>query len=103
MCELGVGDELLEGDREFVGFDATDYEMANLNGKVDKTSEEELARQRRSTEDMETVRALPIVVIKNYAARGGAYKEALLGVLANWAAALAENQVIGTALFSFAS
>ncbi|OAX43831.1 hypothetical protein K503DRAFT_789293 [Rhizopogon vinicolor AM-OR11-026] len=92
MSELGVGDELLEGDGEFTDFDAI-YDAVNLNDKGEKVSEEELARQRRSVEDVQAVHALPIVVIKNYAARGGPYKEALLGVLANWAAALAENQV----------
>lgn len=84
---------MLEGDGEFENFEV-------IMDDVEKTSEEELARQRRSVEEVQAVRALPIVVIKNYAARGGAYKEALLGVLANWAAALAENQVISNMLFS---
>jgi len=87
---------LLEGDGEFTDFDAVKYSLVSSDGTVEKTNEDELARQRRTMEDVQAVHALPIVVIKNYAARGGVYKEALLGVLANWAAALAENQVGST-------
>ncbi|KAG1749107.1 RNA12 protein-domain-containing protein [Suillus paluster] len=96
ISELGVGDELLEGDGEFVSFDAMENDMVNLNGVGEKTSEEELVRQRRGAEDVQAVRTLPIVVIKNFAARGGVYKEEFLSVLAQWAASLAENQVIST-------
>jgi hypothetical protein len=91
MSELGVGDELLEGDDGgFASFDATEKDVVNSSGRG-----EELAKQqRRNTEDLQAVRTLPIVVIKNYATRGGVYKEQLLGVLAHWAASLTENQVI---------
>ncbi|KAJ8593905.1 hypothetical protein M405DRAFT_930530 [Rhizopogon salebrosus TDB-379] len=95
MSELGVGDELLEGDGdgEFTRFGGIEDDVVNLNDKGEKTNEGDLARQRRSVEDVQAVHTLPIVVIKNYAARGGPYKEVLLGVLANWAASLAENQI----------
>jgi hypothetical protein len=96
MSELGVGDELLEGDGEFTRFGGIEDDVVNLNDKGEKTNEGDLARQRRSVEDVQAVHTLPIVVIKNYAARGGPYKEVLLGVLANWAASLAENQVSTT-------
>ncbi|KAG2149305.1 RNA12 protein-domain-containing protein [Suillus clintonianus] len=93
ISELGVGDELLDGaDGEFTSFDAMEKDVGNSNGGGEKTSEE-LARQHRNAEDVQAVRTLPIVVIKNYAARGGAYKEELLSVLAHWAASLAENQI----------
>ncbi|KAG0706364.1 RNA12 protein-domain-containing protein [Suillus ampliporus] len=94
ISELGVGDELLEGDDgELTSFDAMEKELVHLNGGGEKANEEELVRQRRSAEDVQAVRTLPIVIIKNYAARGGAYKEELLSVLAQWAATLAENQI----------
>lgn len=87
---------MLEGDGEFTDFDAVKYSLVSMNGTEEKTNEDELARQRRTMEDVQAVQALPIVMIKNYAARGGVYKEVLLGVLADWAAALAENQVGST-------
>jgi hypothetical protein len=44
-------------------------------------------------EDLQAVEALPIVVIRNYASKGRANREALLSVLASWAVSLTENQV----------
>lgn len=90
ISELGVGDELLEGDDSgFASFDAMEKDVVNSSGRW-----EELAKQqRRNVEDVQAVRTLPIVVIKNYATRGGVYKEELLGVLAHWAASLTENQI----------
>ncbi|KAG1842665.1 RNA12 protein-domain-containing protein [Suillus subalutaceus] len=94
ICELGVGDELLEGDDNgFASFDAMEKNVVNYSGGEEKTNEELARQQRRHAEDVQAVRTLPIVVIKNYAARGGIYKEELLGVLAHWAASLAENQI----------
>ncbi|KAG1819493.1 RNA12 protein-domain-containing protein [Suillus subaureus] len=94
ICELGVGDELLEGDDNgFASFDAMEKHVENSSGGEEKMSEELARQQRRHAEDVQAVRTLPIVVIKNYAARGGIYKEELLGVLAHWAASLAENQI----------
>lgn len=91
MSELGVGDELIEGDNDgFASFNVMEKHVVNSSGGGEKTSEELARQQRRHAED---VRTLPIVVIKNYAARGGVYKEELLGVLAHWAASLAENQI----------
>jgi hypothetical protein len=94
ISELGVGDELLEGDDSgFASFDVMEKDVVNSSGRW-----EELAKQqRRNVEDVQAVRTLPIVVIKNYATRGGVYKEELLCVLAHWAASLTENQVIRVA------
>ncbi|KAG1759396.1 RNA12 protein-domain-containing protein [Suillus occidentalis] len=90
ISELGVGDELLEGDDSgSVSFDAMEKEVASSSGRW-----EELAKQqRRNIEDGQAVRTLPIVVIKNYATRGGVYKEELISVLTHWAASLTENQI----------
>ena len=83
MSELGVGDERL-GD---------DDDHSNIDGETlpEKVREEE--RRKRDMDDGQSLESLPIVVMKNYAAREGANKEELLGVLAQWAATLAENQV----------
>ncbi|EGO21697.1 hypothetical protein SERLADRAFT_362954 [Serpula lacrymans var. lacrymans S7.9] len=89
MCELGVGDELMTGLDSEAGDDIGSMALA----KTEKGEEDELARKKRSVEDIQAVTALPIVVIKNYAARGGANREELLSVLAQWAATLAENQI----------
>ncbi|KAG2115212.1 RNA12 protein-domain-containing protein [Suillus discolor] len=94
ISELGVGDELLEGDDGgLAGFNVIEEDAVNSSDGGEKTSEELARQQHRHAEDVQVVRTLPIVVIKNYAARGGVYKEELLGVLAHWAASLAENQV----------
>lgn len=84
MCELGIGDEKMEDDSEI---DVTEIE------KEKEVNKEEVARKRRSVEDMQMVGSLPVVVIRNFAAKGGGSQEALLGSLAQWAATLAENQV----------
>jgi hypothetical protein len=90
-----VGDELLEGDDNgFASFNAMEKDVVNSSGEGEKTSEELTRQQHRHGEDVQAVRTLPIVVIKNYGARGGIYKEELLSVLAHWAASLTENQVI---------
>lgn len=97
ISELGVGDELLEGDNGgLAGFNVIEEDVVNLSDGGEKTSEELARQQHRHAEDVQVVRTLPIVVIKNYAARGGVYKEELLGVLAHWAASLAVNEVIRT-------
>ncbi|KAF8078176.1 RNA12 protein-domain-containing protein [Lyophyllum atratum] len=72
MSELGVGDELLTDD--------------------DGTGPIHLGSRERKKE-IEAVGALPIVVIRNYAAKIGSNREELLTVLAQWAAMLTENQV----------
>lgn len=94
ISELGVGDELLEGDDNgFASFNAMEKDVVNSSGEGEKTSEELTRQQHRHGEDVQAVRTLPIVVIKNYGARGGIYKEELLSVLAHWAASLTENQI----------
>jgi hypothetical protein len=52
-------------------------------------------RRRTASVDAQTVQALPILIIRGFAARSGANKNAqeVLDVIARWAAALAENQV----------
>lgn len=86
MSELGFGDEpMFESD----GTGPT--QITNLDEK--QGHGEETARKERTREEMEAVRALPIVMIRNYEVKAGSSREELLTVLAQWAATLAENQV----------
>lgn len=47
-----------------------------------------------------TIESLPVVVIKNYAARGRTNRQELLEVLSQWAATLIENQVAHVVVIS---
>ena len=85
ISELGVGDESFsEGDGlPFLHME----EHPEEDGR-------EFARKQRTKEEMEAVGVLPVVVIRNYAAKVGSSRdEQVLAVLARWAAMLAENQV----------
>lgn len=85
MSELGIGDELMGDD------DVVDVITSNTSDKAEHV--EETDRKRKIKEDLEAVGSLPIVMIRNYAAKVGSSREELLEVLAQWAAMLAENQV----------
>lgn len=86
MSELGIGDELM-------GDDDVEEEVVTSNASDKAEHVEETDRKRKITEDLEAVGSLPIVMIRNYAAKVGSSREELLEVLAQWAAMLAENQV----------
>jgi len=85
MSELGVGDELFsEGDGP---------PLLHMEEHPEEDGRE-FVRKQRTKEEMEAVGALPVVLIRNYAAKVGSSRdEQLLTVLARWAAMLAENQV----------
>lgn len=93
MSELGVGDERLDADTGSL-IEQKEGALRELE-REEVEAEKRSVRERRTREEMETVRALPIVVIRGYAARTGAGtgREELLVVLAQWAATLVENQV----------
>ncbi|KAH7927744.1 hypothetical protein BV22DRAFT_257665 [Leucogyrophana mollusca] len=93
MCELGVGDELLTDADSESGTSAVTINTSAEDEKASQENMNELTRRQRSAEEVQAVGALPIVVIKNFAARGGTNREEMLEVLARWAANLAENQV----------
>lgn len=83
ISELGVDIERFDGDYE-------DEE------KTRSTGEKEGQRQNlRTREDIHGVRALPIVVLKNFSLRSKASptKDEVLEVLAQWIAALVERKV----------
>ncbi|KAG6910918.1 hypothetical protein DXG01_006601 [Tephrocybe rancida] len=93
MSELGFGDEpMLPGDGTGAAYVA--------GADSDKRGNGETARKQRTQEEMEAVRALPIVLIRNYAVKAGSKREELLTVLAQWAAALVENQVAHVIILS---
>jgi RNA12 protein len=86
MSELGFGDEKIGDD------DVT----VVVNGQLTESEKEEQKERdkgQRSVLDVQALGSLPIVVIRNYASKGGANKEELLTVLAAWTATLIENQV----------
>lgn len=98
MSELGFGDELMgDDDMEATPKDALkrfgDDNTREREAASKKQAGEDRERKQRSVEDGQTVGSLPIVVIRNFAAKGGASREELLSVLATWAATLIENQV----------
>ncbi|KAH8108444.1 RNA12 protein-domain-containing protein [Phellopilus nigrolimitatus] len=88
ICELGIGDELMRPeDHERGGV------YASAGGELgEKNSADEGGSEKQKTpSEVHTLRALPIVVIKNFATKRG--QDEVLGVLAKWAAALVTNQV----------
>lgn len=89
MSELGFGDERMNDDDSDTAVGGVDVNA----GQGEKEHGEEKERKERSVQDVQALGSLPIVVIRNYASKGGANKEALLTVLAGWAATLIENQV----------
>lgn len=83
ISELGVGIERFDG-----GYEDKDNENA-------REPETEIKKQNLRQEDIDAIRALPIVVLKNFSSTSKASpaKDEMLGVLAQWAAALVENKV----------
>lgn len=90
MSELGVGDELFNEDME----------IAMCPDQLKEMSEDQDSTQRKqkALEDVEAIKALPIVVIRNFAASTSS-KEDVLDVLSQWGASLAENHVGSNPIF----
>jgi hypothetical protein len=90
MSELGFGDERirdedLEASSESILEDPDEKEHRNPEKQATTT-------RRGSPEDLEVVKSLPIVVVRNFAAQSNAHQE-LLDVMAAWCASLTENKV----------
>lgn len=83
ISELGVGIERFDyGEKDEIS--------------SPETAASDLRTHKLKSQDVDAVRALPIIVLKNYSSsmsRGSPLKEEILDVLAGWAAKLAENQV----------
>jgi hypothetical protein len=84
ISELGVGIESFEGEYE-------EKELGNA-GKPELETKKQNSERR---EDIDTIRALPIVILKNFSltSKASPTKDEMLGVLAQWAAALVEDKV----------
>ncbi|KAM5539125.1 hypothetical protein V8D89_007348 [Ganoderma adspersum] len=89
MSELGVGVERF-GDSDADHPDTAGDEKAGSPIVV-----EDFKQRQKRFEDVEAVSSMPVVVIKNFEAKGpgGVRKEELLNVLAQWAATLADNKI----------
>jgi hypothetical protein len=85
MSELGIGDERMEDDDHVAfGVERTEREK--------EQEERETKKKQKGQAEIEAVESLPVVVIRNFAARGSD-REEIYDVLAEWAASLVENQV----------
>lgn len=93
MSELGVGDEVFRIEDSDVKVHGEDGAFMNEELKKEKEVEGELIRRERTAEEVEAIAALPVVVIKNYGARGSVYREEVQKVLSQWMATLVENKV----------
>jgi hypothetical protein len=91
MSELGFGDEMMRDDDSDVVVGGVKGDA--MHEEKENSQEREKERKQRSVQDMQALGSLPIVVVRNYASKGGANKQELLTVLAGWAATLVENQV----------
>jgi len=78
-----------------VGIERFDYEEKDEISSQE-TAASDLRTHKLKSQDVDAVRALPIIVLKNYSSsmsRGSPLKEEILDVLAEWAAKVVENQV----------
>ncbi|KAF7338610.1 Mitochondrial escape protein 2 [Mycena venus] len=92
MAELGIGDELMEDD--------DDVALAHKGLEEEKRQEEHQTKQKQKGKaEIEAVESLPIVVIRNFAARGS-NREEIYDVLSEWAASLVENQLAHVVVIS---
>jgi hypothetical protein len=98
MSELGFGvEKMSEADMDLPT--AGDVEREARREAEEGEIAKEMRKQQMSEEDLRIVGSLPIVVIKNYAAKtvnpSQNYHE-VLDILAKWAARIAENKVRNT-------
>ncbi|KAF5324550.1 hypothetical protein D9611_004476 [Ephemerocybe angulata] len=87
ISELGIGDEDMDPTGETI------TQQAAPDSSVDK-------RKEKSKAELDAVKALPIVIIRNYSSKVGSTREDLLETLANWAASLVENQIAHVVVLS---
>ena len=91
ISELGVGDEAFD---ELVVTSTDSMDAEGLEKR--RASEDELSRKERTAEELYAIGSLPVVIIKNYAARGRTSRQEMQEVLGQWAATLVENQVFSS-------
>ncbi|KAH9901129.1 RNA12 protein-domain-containing protein [Cubamyces lactineus] len=103
LCGNGVMSELGVGVERFTYADAdvrqsSPVQEENANEKEhaeeDQKRLEEAKQQQQRADEVQNIESMPVVIIKNFDSKGGgARKEELLNVLAQWAASLADGQV----------
>ncbi|KAI0670636.1 RNA12 protein-domain-containing protein [Trametes maxima] len=105
LCGNGVMSELGVGVEHFGEADADAPKPAPANDEVlnekrgqmqseEEKQEEEAKQKKQRAEDLQSSQSMPVVIIKNFESKGGgARKEELLNVLAQWAASIADGQV----------
>ena len=93
MSELGIGDELMRPEEyEASPQSVTGSPMESFAGAPGAIAgEKEHATQPKTPSETQALKALPIVVIKNFATKRG--RDTVIDVLAKWAATLVSNQV----------
>lgn len=84
ISELGIGDERMDSSS-----DGPIIQNDDTPGDAGRPGQ----RETESQPDIDAVKAIPIVVIRNYSSKIGVAREELLTILANWAASLVEGQV----------
>lgn len=93
-CVAGIGiiSELGVGDESFA--DHSDLPLLDVEESLEgDNSSSRFSRNRRIEKMLDVNGALPVVVIRNYAARVGPKCDEVLTELGRWAATLVENQV----------
>ena len=81
IAELGVGDE---------PFGKGDEELVTHSHEIEAPTPTTSKREESNRPDLQTVSISPVVVLKNYSTGG---KEEVMGIFAEWAAALVEGKV----------
>ncbi|KAL0577896.1 mitochondrial escape protein 2 [Marasmius crinis-equi] len=90
-----------EKDAKSGQFVSEQAEENNVDPNAEKPNgHAEKARKQRSYEEILAVKSLPIVVIRNFAIKGGLNREQVMDVLAKWAAKLAESQIAHVVVIS---
>ncbi|KAG6811871.1 hypothetical protein H0H92_005447 [Tricholoma furcatifolium] len=86
MSELGIGDEPVSTNDRMDGAQVQENLEEERNNRG-------MSRKQITQEELDTVRSLPIVVLRDYASNIGTSRDEVLTVLAEWAASLVESQV----------
>ena len=95
MSELGIGDEVFGNADEVDIPPPSEEDMHASGGEVLKDTDADQRKKKKRAPvpgSQDDISGLPIVVIRNYGTKGASKHEASLDALANWAAALIENQ-----------
>lgn len=96
MSELGIGDELF-GDVDAIEFKSTSATTGGGHASHEKPGKATEKEYQQSAADAQAVKALPVVIVRNYELKGN---DVVLKALAQWAASLAENKIAHVVVIS---